>query len=215
MKNRKTFRKIISAIFALLILLSATVPAFAVNDVIYVNAGNSIFNPYENIYGGYYKTFGGMVQPATKNNWNIHYDPDTEILTLKDAELIMPLRILGSADIVLLGESVINCTQAPALQSDVNQKFSGSGSLTLICESYFAINSREQTRFSDDVTVTASVSVDGSNAEEFDPDKVTEYKWVRIQGKDDAPDEPVKLSIWQKIANFFKNIFDFLFGWIG
>ncbi len=216
MKNRKTLRKILAVIFAMLMVSSACMPAFAAG-VIYVNAGvNSIYNPYEDIYGGYFKTVGGMAQPATESDWNIHYDPTTEVLTLRDAELIMPLRILGSADIVLLGESIINCTQAPALQSDVNQNFSGSGSLTLICDTYFAINSRVQTRFGRDVTVTASVNADGSGAEEFDSDKVTEYKWVCIQGNDDGSDEPAqKLTLWQKIANFFRSIFDFLFGWIG
>lgn len=216
MKNRKILRKILAVIFALLTVSSVCMPAFALNDVIYVNAGNSIYNPYEDIYGGYYKTVGGMVRPATESNWNAHYDPQTETLTLKDAELIMPLRILGSADIILKGDSVINCSQAPALQCDVNQKFSGSGSLTLICDTYFAINSRSQTSFDNDVTVTASVNADGSGAEEFNPDRVTEYKWVCIQGNDEETEEPAeKLTIWQKIANFFKNIFDFLFGWIG
>lgn len=216
MKNRKTFRKILAVIFALLMISSVCMPAFAAN-VIYVNAGvNSIYNPYENIYGGYFRTVGGMAQPATQDDWNIHYDVQSETLTLKDAELIMPLRILGSADIVLLGESVINCSQAPALQSDVNQNFSGSGSLTLICDTYFAINSRVQTSFGNDVTVTASVNADGSGAEEFNPDKVTEYKWVCIQGNDEGSEEPAaKRTIWQKIADFFRGIFDFLFGWIG
>lgn len=216
MKNRKTFRKILAAFLALLMVASACLPAFAANNVVYVNAGNSIYNPYEDIYGGYYRTVGGMIRPSTENNWNAHYDPQTETLTLKNAELIMPLRILGSADIVLEGESVINCSQAPALQCDLNQNFSGSGSLTLICDSYFAINSRVQTKFGNGVTVTASVNADGSGAEEFNPDRVTEYKWVCIQGNDEATDEPAeKLTLWQRIINFFRNIFDILFGWIG
>ena len=106
MKNRKTFRKILAVIFALLMISSACMPAFAAN-VIYVNAGvNSIYNPYENIYGGYFRTVGGMAQPAAKNNWNIYYDVQSETLTLKDAELIMPLRILGSADIIY-SESIV------------------------------------------------------------------------------------------------------------
>ncbi len=215
MKNSKTVKKIFAAIFALLMISSVCMSAFAANDVIYVNAGNSLYNPFEEIYGGYYKTIGGMIRPSTENNWNAHYDPQTETLTLKDAELIMPLRILGSADIVLEGESVINCSQAPALQCDLNQNFSGSGSLILICDTYFAINSPVQTRFGNNVTVTASINADGSGAEEFNPDRVTEYKWVCIQGNDDAPDEPAeKLTIWQKIINFFKSIFEFMFGWI-
>lgn len=185
-------------------------------SVIYINSGNSIFNPYENVYGGYFRTVNGSVTFGTKNNWNIHYDQMTNTLTLKDAEFAMPLRILGCANIVLEGENVINCSQAPALQCDLNQNFSGSGTLTLICDTYFAINSKVQTRFGNDVTVTASVNADGSNAEEFNPDKVTEYKWVCIQGNEEKTDEPIeKLTIWQKIINFFRNIFDLLFGWIG
>lgn len=181
-------------------------------SVVYINAGNSIFNPYENIYGGYFITVNGAVTFGTKNNWNIHYDQMTNTLTLKDAQLDMPLRILGSANIVLKGENKIECAQAPALQCDLNQKFSGSGKLTLICSDYFAINSRTQTVFGDGVTVMASAEADGSNPVEYSPIDVTTYKWVEIQGNDKDVDDEQELTFWQKIINFFKNIFSKLFG---
>lgn len=183
-------------------------------SVVYINAGNSIFNPYENIYGGYFRTVNGSVTFGTKNNWNIHYDQMTNTLTLKDAELAMPLRILGSANIVLEGENKVECAQAPALQCDLNQKFSGSGSLTLICSDYFAINSKTRTVFGDGVTVTASAEADGSGAVEFDPIDVTGYKWVHIQGNDEPSGGDKELTFWQKIVEFFKNIFNSLFGWL-
>ncbi len=186
-------------------------------SVVYINAGNSIFNPYENIYGGYFRTVNGSVTYGTKNNWNIHYDQMTNTLTLKDAEFAMPLRILGSANIVLEGENKIECAQAPALQCDLNQNFSGSGKLTLICADYFAINCKNTPVFGDGVTVTASTEADGSNPVAYSPIDATTYKWVEIQGNDepDGGDEEPELTFWQKIVNFFKKIFDVLFGWIG
>lgn len=181
-------------------------------SAVYINAGNSIFNPYENIYGGYFRTSNGSVTFGTKNNWNIHYDQQTNTLTLKDAEFAMPLRIIGSANIILEGENVINCNQAPALQCSLNQNFSGSGKLILVCSDYFAINSPVATEFGDGVTVTASVNADGSNPAEFNSSDVTSYKWVCIQGNDEAPEEPVKLTFWQRLINFFRNLFSKLFG---
>lgn len=183
-------------------------------SVIYINAGNSIFNPYENIYGGYFRTVNGSVTYGTKSNWNIHYDQMTNTLTLKDASLEMPLRIIGCANIVLEGENKIECAQAPALQCDLNQNFSGSGSLTLICSDYFAINCRVMPKFGDGVTVTASFDADGSNPVEYSPLDATSYKWVNIQGNDEPDDGEKELTFWQKIVEFFKNIFNTLFGWL-
>ena len=147
----------------------------------------------------------------------VNYDIETNTLTLKDAEFAMPLRILGSANIVLEGENKIECAQAPALQCDLNQNFSGSGKLTLICADYFAINCKNTPVFGDGVTVTASTEADGSNPVAYSPIDATTYKWVEIQGNDepDGGDEEPELTFWQKIVNFFKKIFDVLFGWIG
>lgn len=184
-------------------------------SAVYINAGNSIFNPYENIYGGYFRTVNGSVTSGTKNNWNIHYDQMTNTLTLKDAQLDMPLRIMGCANVVLEGENKIDCAQAPALQCDLKQNFSGSGSLTLICSDYFAINCKETPVFGEGVTVTASVDVDASNPVEYTPLDVTSYKWVHIQGNDEPDGGEKELTFWQKIVEFFKNMFNTLFGWIG
>lgn len=216
-----TTKKFFAVLLSLLIAITVCLPAFAeITDsaaysAIYINAGNSIFNPYENIYGGYFRTVNGSVTPGTKSNWNIHYDQMTNTLTLKDAEFAMPLRILGSANIVLEGENKIECAQAPALQCDLNQNFSGSGSLTLICENYFAINCRETVRFGNNVTVTASSEINGSNAVEFSATDFANYKWVHIQGNDEPDSGKNELTFWQKIVEFFKNIFNTLFGWIG
>lgn len=183
-------------------------------SAVYIYSGNSIFNPYENIYGGYFRTVNGSVTFGTKNNWNIHYDQMTNTLTLKDAEFEMPLRIMGCANIVLEGENKVECAQAPALQCDLKQNFSGSGSLTLICSDYFAINCRETPVFGDGVTVTASFEADGSNPVEYNPLDATSYKWIHIQGNDEPDNGEEELTFWQKIAEFFRNLFDKLFGWL-
>ncbi len=216
---KKHFKKILATILSLIVAATVCLPAFAQTSdsaysAIYINSGNSIFNPYENIYGGYFVTLNGSVLPGTSLNWNIHYDQMTNTLTLKDAEFAMPLRILGCANIVLEGENKVDCVQAPALQCDVNQKFSGSGSLTLICSDYFAINCRETVHFGNGVTVTASNEISGSDAFEFNSEDFADYKWVHIQGNDKPDNSGKELTLWQKIVAFFKNIFEALFSWL-
>ncbi|MBQ4626269.1 MAG: hypothetical protein IJB45_03345, partial [Clostridia bacterium] len=63
--------------------------------------------------------------------------------------------------------------------------------------------------FGDGVVVTASMNADGSNASAFNSADALSYKWINIQGTDEPDEEPVKLTFWQKLINFFKSIGEF------
>ncbi len=193
-------------------LTASITPDGAEYSAVYINSAVSVFNPAEGRYGGYYKTVNGLIRNGSKNDWNIHYDVQTNTLTLKDAELDQVLRIIGKANIVLKGKNIIN-GNPNALISDFSQNFSGSGSLTLISNDSYAYYTKETASFGDGVTVTASTNADGSNASAFNSADALNYKWVNIQGNDEPEEEPpAKLSFWQKLINFFKSIGDFFKG---
>lgn len=177
-------------------------------SAVYINSAVSVFNPPEGRYGGYYKTVNGIIRSGTKSDWNIHFDADTNTLTLKDAQLDQVLRIIGKVNIVLKGKNVIN-GNPNALISDFSQNFSGSGSLTLVSDGSYAYYTKEAASFGDGVVVTASMNADGSNASAFNSADALSYKWINIQGTDEPDEEPVKLTFWQKLINFFKSIGEF------
>lgn len=183
-------------------------PEGAEYSAVYINSAVSVFNPPEGKYGGYFKTINGIIRNGTKNDWNIHFDADTNTLTLKDAKLDQVLRIIGKTNIVLKGENVIN-GNPNSLISDFSQNFSGSGSLTLISNDSYAYYTKEAASFGDGVIVTASTNADGSNASAFSSADALNYKWINIQGTDEPDEEPVKLTFWQKLINFFKSIGEF------
>lgn len=192
--------------------MSASItPDGAEYSAVYINSFNSVYNPAEGIYGGYFRTVNGLIKSGTKNNWNIHYDVETNTLTLKDAELDQVLRIIGKVNIVLKGENIIN-GNPNAMISDFSQNFSGSGSLTLISADSYAYYTKEAAVFGDGVVVTASTNADGSNASAFSSADALSYKWINIQGTDEPDEEPVKLTFWQKLINFFNSIGDFFKG---
>ena len=62
--------------------------------------------------------------------------------------------------------------------------------------------------------MTASFEADGSNPVEYNPLDATSYKWIHIQGNDEPDNGEEELTFWQKIAEFFRNLFDKLFGWL-
>lgn len=192
--------------------MSASItPDGAEYSAVYINSGASVFNPPEGKYGGYYRTVNGLIKSGTKNDWNIHYDVETNTLTLKDAQLDQVFRIIGKVNIVLKGENSVN-SASYALIADMNQNFSGSGSLTLISEDSSAYYCRDSVSFGDGVVVTASTNADGSNAVSFNSADIAGYKWIKIQGTDEPDEEPVKLTFWQKLINFFKSIGEFFRG---
>lgn len=190
--------------------MSASItPDGAEYSAVYINSFYSVYNPAEGIYGGYYRTVNGLIKSGTKNNWNIHYDVETNTLTLKDAEFDQVFRIIGKVNIVLKGKNIINGGPSAALLADLCQNFSGSGSLTLISEESYAYYCREAVSFGDGVVVTASMNADGSNATDFRSADALSYKWINIQGTDEPEEEPAELSFWQKLINFFRSIGEF------
>lgn len=183
-------------------------------SAIYVSPDRSIYNPLEGIYGGYRKCVNGVTETGTYDDWNLYFDGINNTLYMKDAHLGQTLRILGSADIVLEGESTIICDDSAAIISNLSQNFSGSGSLTLISQTA-AYQCYKKLEFGDGVIVTASTSADGSNPVEFKSEDSATYKWIKIQGTDEPepeepeiPEEPAELTFWQKLVAFFEGIWE-------
>lgn len=183
-------------------------------SAIYVSPDSSIYNPLEGIYGGWRICVDGKTQPGTSDDWNLYFTGINNTLYMRDAHLGQTLRILGSADIVLEGESTIICDNEAAIISNLCQNFSGSGSLTLVSQTE-AYQCYKPLEFGDSVIVTASTSPDGSNPVEFKAEDSASYKWIKIQGTDEPepeepeiPEEPAELTFWQKIVAFFESIWD-------
>ncbi len=188
----------------------------------YINFAKSVYNPLENNYGGYFKTENGLIKRVNGDeNSNIIYDRELNRLYMKDAKLSQPMRALGSADIILSGENILDCPSTFAMYCDLNQKFYGDGSLTLISGTSCAIMCAEGVEFDDSVAVVASTSIDGSNPVEFKSEDAGYYKWIKIQPTKALPDEEKteenqqpEESFFDKIINaikeFFKKIERFL-----
>ena len=181
-------------------------------SAIYVSPDASVYNPLEGNYGSYQKCVDGRTQPGTYDDWNLYFDGTQNTLYIKNANLGQTLRILGSADIVLEGESTVVCDSAEAVISNLCQNFSGSGSLTLISQTT-AYQCGKELEFGDGVIVTASTSPDGSNPVEFNSEDSATYKWIKIQGTDEPeepeiPEEPAEPTLWQKIVAFFENLWE-------
>ncbi len=190
-------------------------PQTTYHSSVYINFGNSVFNPMENKYGGYFKAENGSLNKSSEGDWNVYYDRSLNRFHMNDAVISQPMRALGSADIVLTGDSVINCEATFALYCDVNQKFYGDGTLTLISEPACAIMCAEGVEFDSSVIVTASESADGSNPVEFKSEDAGYYKWIKIQPTENLPEaeEEKEENFFQKIINairdFFKKIAEF------
>ncbi len=181
---------------------------------IYINFAQSVFNPLEKIYLGYFKTENGSIVKGSASDWNVSYVQGLNRLYMDNAKLNQPMRAIGSADIILSGENVIDCPSTFAMYCDLNQKFYGEGSLTLISGTSCAIMCAEGVEFDDSVVVTASTSVDGSNPVEFKSEDAGYYKWIKIQPTEISPDtgdepaeEPKEEGFFQKIINAIKDFF--------
>lgn len=185
----------------------------------YINFGTSVFNPLENKFRGYYKCVNGGLAKGTFDDWNVTYNQSLNRLYMKDAVLNQPMRAMGSADIVLSGDNVLNCSATFAHYYDINQKFYGSGTLTLISEPACAIMCAEGVEFDDSVIVTASTSADGSNPVEFKSEDAAYYKWIKIQPTEMPPEpetseEPAEESFFQRIINSIKDFFNKIISFI-
>lgn len=185
----------------------------------YINFGTSVFNPVESKFDGYYKCVNGSLIKSTKKDWNITYDMVQNRLYMSNAVLNQPMRAMGSADIVLTGDNILNCNATFAHYYDLNQKYYGDGTLTLVSEPACAIMCAEGVEFDDSVIVTASTSIDGSNPVKFKSEDAAYYKWVKIQPTEmlpeaEAPEEPAEESFFQKIINAIKDFFSKIISFI-
>lgn len=184
----------------------------------YINFGTSVFNPLESKFGGYYKSVNGNLVKGTSEDWNVTYDMGLNRLYMSNAVLNQPMRAMGSANIVLTGDNILNCNATFAHYYDLNQKYYGSGTLTLISEPACAIMCAEGVEFDDSVIVTASTSTDGSNPVEFKSEDAGYYKWIKIQPTEMPPEpeseEPAEESFFQKIINAIRDFFSKIIGFI-
>lgn len=185
----------------------------------YINFGASVFNPAENKFKTYYKCVNGNLAKGKSDDWNITYDQSDNRLYMNNAVLNQPMRAMGSADIVLTGDNVLNCSATFAHYYDLNQKYYGSGTLTLISEPACAIMCAEGVEFDDSVIVTASTSADGSNPVEFKSEDAGYYKWIKIQptempAEPEPPEEPAEESFFQKMFNAIKDFFNKIISFI-
>lgn len=153
-------------------------------------------------------------------DWNIHYDRVTNTLYLRSFTSQYPLTIYGgSANINIEGENVFGTGEwstEPAIKCDSAPTITGNGTLTVSSARMNAIECEEGLIFGENVTAKGSLSADGSDAEDYDNAKVGQYKWVQITA---GTQEEKELSFFEKIAEFFRNIFakisDFFGGLFG
>lgn len=180
-------------------------------SAIYLNSATSVYNPLQNEDGGYFTVVDGVIDDCSSSaDWNIHYDKNTNTLTLRNANLKYMLRNMGYANIVLEGENTIVADSGYAMAGDCPHNFSGNGTLTLISNDacYKFLNGNLE--FDDNASVTASTSADGADAAEYDADKAESYKWMKITVAPEVEEEK-ELNFFEKIIQFFKNLFDKIF----
>ncbi len=180
-------------------------------SAIYLNSAVSVYNPLQYENGGYFTVVDGVIDDCSSDaDWNIHYDEFTNTLTLRNANLKYMLRNMGYANIVLEGENTIVVDSGYAMGGDCPHNFSGNGTLTLISNDacYKFLNGNPE--FGENVQVTASTSADGVGASEFNADNAENYKWMKITVTPEAEEEK-ELNFFEKIIQFFKNLFDSIF----
>lgn len=179
-------------------------------SAIYLNSAESVYNPLQHEDGGYFTVVDGDIDDCSSNaDWNICYDKNTNTLTLRNANLKYPLRNMGYANIVLEGENSIVVDSGYAMMGDCPHNFSGNGTLTLVSNDacYKFLNGNLE--FDGTAVVTASTSADGADAAEYDADKSESYKWMKITAKPE--EEEKELNFFEKIIQFFKDLFDKIF----
>lgn len=174
---------------------------------IYLNSGLNIYNPILPDSSEYFTAVDGVVNVCTaEENWNIHYDKYTNTLTLRNAKLKYSLRNMGYANIVLEGENSIVVDYGYAMEGDCPHNFTGNGTLTLVSPDacYKFLNGNF--KFGDNADVTASTSADGADATAFNAESSEGYKWMKITVT--SEEEEKELNFFEKIIQFFKNLFN-------
>lgn len=155
----------------------------------------------------YYICKDGKISGTTNKNgkWNIYFDRNANTLYLRNAELSEPLSVEGYGKISLEGENKIVCADASsAIICNSAPEFTGNGKLT-VSATDSAIRCGDGIILGENVTAKASLSSDGADAEEYDSAKSGSYKYIEITAEN--AEEQKELTFFQKIGEFFKNIF--------
>lgn len=153
------------------------------------------------------KNYSGHTTEAD-GDWNIHYDRVTNTLYLRSYNTKDCLRINGNVNIHIEGDNVFASETGGfsyALECDGTPTITGgNGTLTLSSVEWLAVKSKNGLILGENVTATGSITVNGSEEEEYDNLKTPyQYKLIKIT----AGSEEKELSFFEKIAEFFRNIF--------
>lgn len=153
------------------------------------------------------KNYSGRTTEAD-GDWNIHYDRVTNTLYLRSYNTKDCLKINGNVNIHIEGDNVFASESAGfsyALECDGTPTITGgNGTLTLSSVEWLAVKSKNGLILGENVTATGSISVNGSEEEDYDNLKTPyQYKLIKIT----AGEKEKELSFFEKIAEFFRNIF--------
>ncbi|MBR3781111.1 MAG: hypothetical protein IKK63_07925 [Clostridia bacterium] len=200
------------SLYKYLTRLSIT-PEGITEGVTIINAGlHGVYSAGDN--EDYYWVFD------TKNNsghtteadgdWNVHYDRITNTLYLRSFTENDALEINGFVNIHIEGDNSFSRDEHSfgnvyGLESKYAPEITGNGTLTFSSVNATAIKNSKGIILGENVTAKGSFSPDGSDAEDYDNAKATQYKWVQITAA--TEEEQKELSFFEKIAEFFRNIF--------
>ncbi len=145
------------------------------------------------------------------DNWNFRYDIETNTLYLKNLEATKNLNINGYVNISLVGENKLYCSGQPALSCNEAPVITGSGTLTLVSDSTGAIEKSGGIILGENTTAVASLSADGAAPEAYDNSKAEQYKWVQITAANEPEQNEEELNFFEKIIQFFRNLFQKIF----
>ena len=143
-------------------------------------------------------------------DWNVHYDRTTNTLYLRSFTSADALEINGFVNIHIEGDNVFSRGEhilgnVYGLESKYAPEITGNGTLTFSSVNATAIKNNEGVILGENVTAKGSFSPDGSDAEVYDNAKASQYKWVQITAA--TEEEQKELRFFEKIAEFFRNIF--------
>ncbi len=146
---------------------------------------------------------------SADGDWNVHYDRVTNTLYLRSFNSKDSLEANGFINIHIEGDNSFSkneWVQEPALKCSSAPIITGNGTLTFSSEKTNALKYEEGIILGENVTAKGSLSADGSDAEDYDNAKATQYKWVQITAgtPEEVKEEP---GFFEKIAEFFRNIF--------
>lgn len=157
-----------------------------------------------------YSDANSSASSTNGDNWNIRYDLETNTLYLKNLDATAGLVINGYITVSLIGENKIYSQAGSAFEFNGTPVITGSGTLTLVSDARGTIEQPAGIVLGENTTAIASLSSDGSNPEAYDNSKAEQYKWVQITAANE-PEEEKELNFWEKIVQFFRNLFQSIF----